>query len=356
MLVRLNENAKNFFINEYDRIGLLLNDLIKKSFIDYYGKEYEFKINNIFSKIKIIFISENFEKNTIYTRMNNIYIENNDTDNLDYFSLLKLGFYNILIQRKKNDENKKIIIAHSDNCNGYCEYDEWIEKNLTSNGASIQNSVEPVIYIEVGNDGKINLHGLIHEINHLLMKEGLCYDENGNFYNISGIYENKNEKMFNEIINEYISKRIIDNIGSKLVSEYKFIKNDFGSWYVDLDKLNGNLIYQIFIFLEDLIKKSVISGDSILIKRILNDNAIKAFDYINKTYKDLFSELYIPGKRKEIIEEKSKDIDKEKIRNRNEYIIEEIKKSYDNYLIYNNQIDDYVDELAKNGNAVKINS
>ena len=51
MLVRLNENAKNFFINEYDRIGLLLNDLIKKSFIDYYGKEYEFKINNIFSKI-----------------------------------------------------------------------------------------------------------------------------------------------------------------------------------------------------------------------------------------------------------------------------------------------------------------
>ncbi len=66
--------------------------------------------------------------------MNNIYIENNDTDNLDYFSLLKLGFYNILSQKKKNDENKKIIIAHSDNCNGYCEYDEWIEKNLTSNG------------------------------------------------------------------------------------------------------------------------------------------------------------------------------------------------------------------------------
>lgn len=128
MLVRLNENAKNFFINEYDRIGLLLNDLIKKSFIDYYGKEYEFKINNIFSKIKIIFISENFKKNTIYTRMNNIYIENNDTDNLNYFSLLKLGFYNILSQKKKNDENKKIIIAHSDNCNGYCEYDEWIEK------------------------------------------------------------------------------------------------------------------------------------------------------------------------------------------------------------------------------------
>lgn len=68
MLVRLNENAKNFFINEYNRIDLFLNDLIKKSFIDYYGKEYEFKINNIFSKIKIIFISENFEKNTIYTR------------------------------------------------------------------------------------------------------------------------------------------------------------------------------------------------------------------------------------------------------------------------------------------------
>ena len=356
MLVRLNGNAKNFFINEYDRIGLLLNDLIKKSFIDYYGKEYEFKINNIFSKIRIIFISENFEKNTIYTRMNNIYIENNDTDNLDYFSLLKLGFYNILSQKKKNDENKKIIIAHSDNCNGYCEYDEWIEKNLTSNGASIQNSVEPVIYIEVENDGMIRLHGLIHEINHLIMKEGLCYDENGDFYNISRIYENKNEKMFNEIINEYISKRIIDNMGSKLVSDYKFIKNDFGSWYVDLDKLNGNLIYQIFIFLEDLIKKSVISGDSILIKRILNDNAIKAFDYINKTYKYLFSELYVPGKRKEVIEEKSKNIDEEKIRNRNEYIIEEIKKSYDNYLIYNNQINDYVDKLAKNGSAVKINN
>lgn len=93
-----------------------------------------------------------------------------------------------------------------------------------------------------------------------------------------------------------------------------------------------------------------------LIKKILNDNAIKAFDYINKTYKGLFSELYVPGKRKEIIEEKSKDIDKEKIRNRNEYIIEEIKKSYDNYLIYNNQINDYVDELAKNGSAVKINN
>lgn len=356
MLVRLNENAKNFFINEYNRIDLFLNDLIKKSFIDYYGKEYEFKINNIFSKIKIIFISENFEKNTIYTRMNNIYIENNDTDNLNYFSLLKLGFYNILSQKKKNDENKKIVIAHSINCNGYCEYDEWIEKNLTSNGASVQNSVEPVIYIEVENDGMIHLHGLIHEINHLIMKEDLCYDEIGDFYKISGIYENKNEKMFNELINEYITKRIIDNIDSKLVSDYKFIKNDFGSWYIDLDKLNGNLIYQIFIFLEDLIKKSVISGDSILIKRILNDNAIKAFDYINKTYKDLFSELYVPGKRKEIIEEKSKNIDKEKIRNRNEYIIEEIKKSYDNYLIYNNQINDYVDNLVTNGNAVKINN
>ena len=356
MEVRLNENAKNFFINEYDRIGLLLNDLIKKSFIDYYGKEYEFKINYIFSRMKIIFISENLKKNIIYTQINNIYRENNDSVNLDYFSLLKLGFYNILIQQKKNDENKKIIIAHSENCNGFCEYDKWIEKNLISNGASIQNSVEPIIYIEVGNDGMINLHGLIHEINHLLMKEGLCYDEIGDFYYISGIYENKNEKMFNELINEYISKRIIDNIDSKFVSDYKFIKNDFGSWYIDLDKVNGNLIYQIFIFLEDLIKKSVISGNSILIKRILNDNAIKAFDYINKKYKDLFSELYVPGKRKEIIEEKSKNIDKEKIRNRNEYIIEEIKKSYDNYLIYNNQIDDYVDELAKNGNAVKINN
>lgn len=30
MLVRLNENAKNFFINEYNRIDLFLNDLIKK--------------------------------------------------------------------------------------------------------------------------------------------------------------------------------------------------------------------------------------------------------------------------------------------------------------------------------------
>lgn len=356
MEVRLNENAKNFFINEYDQISLLLNDLIKKSFIDYYGKEYEFKINYIFSRMKIIFISENFKKNIIYTQVNNIYRENNDSVNLDYFSLLKLGFYNILIQQKKNDENKKIVIAHSDNCNGYCEYDEWIEKNLISNGASIQKSVEPIIYIEVGNDGMINLHGLIHEINHLLMKEGLCYDEIGDFYYISGIYENKNEKMFNEIINEYISKRVIDNIDSKLVPEYKFIKNDFGSWYIDLDKLNGNLIYQIFIFLEDLIKKSVISGDSILIKRILNDNAIKAFDYISKTYKDLFSELYVPGKRREIIEEKSKNIDKEKIRNRNEYIIQEIKKSYDNYLIYNNQINDYVDKITENGNAVKINN
>lgn len=356
MEVRLNENAKNFFINEYDRIGLLLNDLIKKSFINYYGKEYEFKINYIFSRMKIIFISENLKKNIMYTQINNIYRENNDSVNLDYFSLLKLGFFNILIQQKKNDENKKIIIAHSENCNGYCEYDEWIEKNLISNGASIQNSVEPIIYIEVGNDGMINLHGLIHEINHLLMKEGLCYDEIGDFYYISGIYENKNEKMFNEIINEYISKRIIDNIDSKLVSDYKFIKNDFGSWYVDFDKVNGNLIYQIFIFLEDLIKKSVISGNSILIKRILNDNVIKAFDYINKKYKDLFSELYVPGKRKEIMEEKFNNIDKEKIKNKNEYIMEEIRKSYDNYLIYNNQINDYVDKLMENGNAVKINN
>lgn len=356
MEVRLNENAKNFFINEYDRIGLLLNDLIKESFIDYYGKEYEFKINYIFSRMKIIFISENLKKNIIYTQINNIYRENNDSVNLDYFSLLKLGFYNILIQQKKNDENKKIIIAHSENCNGFCEYDEWIEKNLISNGASIQNSVEPIIYIEVRNDGMINLHGLIHEINHLLMKEGLCYDENGDFYNISGIYENKNEKMFNELINEYISKRVIDNIDSKLVSDYKLIENDFGSWYIELDKLNGNLIYQIFIFLEDLIKKSVISGDSILIKRILNDNAIKAFDYISKTYKDLFSELYVPGKRREIMEEKFNNIDKEKIKNRNEYMMEEIRKSYDNYLIYNNQINDYVDKLMENGNAVKINN
>ena len=59
---------------------------------------------------------------------------------------------------------------------------------------------------------------------------------------------------------------------------------------------------------------------------------------------------------KEIIEEKSKNIDKEKIKNRNEYIMEEIRKSYDNYFIYNNQINDYVDKLTKNGNAVKINN
>ena len=36
---------------------------------------------------------------------------------------------------------------------------------------------------------------------------------------------------------------------------------------------------------------------------------------------------------KEIIEEKSKNIDKEKIKNRNEYIMEEIRKSFDNSLI-----------------------
>ena len=115
-------------------------------------------------------------------------------------------------------------------------------------------------------------------------------------------------------------------------------------------------LYQIFIFLEDLIKKSVISGNSILIKRILNDNVIKAFDYINKKYKDLFNELYVPGKRREIMEEKFNNIDKEKIKNRDEYIMEEIRKSYDNYLVYNNQINDYVDKLTENGNAVKINN
>ena len=339
------------FINNYKEAIKEIENIVKTSFIEYYGEEFKGKIENVFENLKIILIADNISQKTIDEKIKEL--ENDNT------KLMELGYYLNLNKKKKNEKNKKVILLYNERCEGHCEYDEWIEKYMEATGASIVNNESPIIYIRIKDNGTLELQGIIHEINHSIMKQALYVDEKSETHYIGGIYENDNEKMFNELINEYITKRILDKTIEKMNKKYEFIKHEFGSWYIGVDILNDSLIKEIFLKLEDLIKESIIKGIPAKIKHLLNDCPERIFDQINETYSRQLNEVYKPrsaGGRGVNIEiaEKAKEIDKIKLRERNEKVLKIVDMLYINYLKNEEEFKKNIDRLVEEGKARRV--
>lgn len=341
--------AENLFYNNYNMVNNELIDIIKNAFIEYYGEEFRGKIESVFLNLRIIYFSNNINQSIIDDRIKEL----NDSGLLG----MELGYYSILKKKKKNESNKKIILMHNEICNGYCEYDEWIEENMISDGGSVQNSQKPTVYIQIEDDGIMYLQGLIHEINHSLMKDPLFIDEYGEIHYAKGIYECNDKVIFNELINEYITKRVMDIVTTRIDNKYNFINTEFGSWYIGIDILNSDLIKTIFSKFENIIKEAIVEGNPVKIKKILNNSSEKIFDQINDIYSKQLIEARInrkPGTWKNTILDRLNKVDSAEINERNNRFLEVIDESYQKYLKDEKELKEYVDELVKEGKARRI--
>lgn len=391
----INEITKNLFIKNLDNINDKVLKMIEESYVEYYGINSKSKISDIFNKLKLIYISDNINVIDLNGKIENLKIElkkkidvlrqeyecfkdstyeeilfyiyndyNLSDNNLIEIKeiLIQLGFYYFLIDNKKNNNDKKVILYHNKNCeNNSCVYDEYIEKNLDANGGAIQNIEEFIAYIQINDDGSIHLQGLVHEIGHLLMKTALFVDEKNETQFIGGIYDiisTSENKMINEVINEYISEEIMSAINNKYDINIYFLNSSFGSWYVDIDKINNGLIKKIYNLLKGEIKNNVISGNPSIIKKIINNFSPKTFDNINKIYFELLMSLInrkqIEFKtREEIVKEVKETVSLSNLII-NEKCYQDVYKGYRKYLIDIQKEKEYVDELISNGKARKI--
>ena len=353
------KNCSKIFIKTLEFTCNNVVSNIKDAYIRYYGEKNRSKIERVFDNLRISFISDNYTRAEIRKQIKGIeeinLIDLNDIDTRK--QILKAGMYN-LIRIMQNDGCPSVLLYSTDTNNDYAE-DYFIEKNCYSSGCCLMDSERPQVYIRMNDDGTFNLHALIHEIGHALMKEELYIFDDTLFY-ASGVYSDSynDPKFINELINEYISEEILHMIDKKYKYQMIGINPEFGSVYVALDSLNNDLIKRIYLLLRDEIKDNIINGNCDLIKRIINADTDITFDQIAQLYSVTCNEM------KDIGEQIDKPV-VEVARLRRKYEREVNKpitdKFYRNvvngYKKYKEDItrqDKYIDELVSQGKARRI--
>lgn len=164
---------------------------------------------------------------------------------------------------------------------------EIIKNEECFDGGVISKELPPIVVLKVTNP--ISLHILIHEINHVLhMNKGLIkkelYPQFVYTYEttIVGFTDNTND-YFYEIINEYMTYRILENVKYYIFNEL-FSTTFRKSSYILYDYIARYLIHDFYIDKELTIKEKLITGMG-------NDFIIKFgyFDYleINELFKDI---------------------------------------------------------------------
>lgn len=388
-----NTSRKIFDENIDNSLNEVLH-FIKEAYIEYFGEKYRGKIENVFNKLKIVIIADNYSKVDLYKEIYSIKQKmakdiktiqkqkgiseeevlsivkdaKRKTKDPKIISLrkdfLRLGFCNRMLDKRINDNNKKVIL-HYFNCPSYyTPYDDLIV-NHDANAASVNQDNESIIYIPVDRGGLLNLSTIVHEIGHCVCSESL-YEENGNIHTISGIYENElltmnkednDHKFINEVINECITYEIMDIIKTK--HDFRDIMSyDFRSIYLIVDSLYGDLIRRTYELLKKEIKENLITSNALVIKRIINAYNSDVFEVVNNRYNRTSDRIIAisdsTGKKLTEAAESIREEEQKENKSVVEKAFEFIKLGYKKFLEDRANQEKLIDQLVKEGKARRV--
>ena len=359
-------------------MNIILN-LLKESFIEFYGISNKDKIEKVFKDLTITYMTENksaieFNKTikeleTIYNTIKNtitkehpkakekeiINLAFNDDALVQLKELiLSLSFNKLCLSKKKNDTSLNILLGHNKVLLSK-KYKDLITNylNHSTMGFSITYPITTkMIVIRLKENGQIPLHTLIHEINHQLQKDILSLIKGykiDDAITVKGI-TNKSDDLVNEILNDYCSLDIMQIFLKKYNST--LLDTNYLDGYIYLDQLSGNAMNKTYNLLKEEIKTRLINGNAQTIRYLIDGNDKYNYILLNQFYKKLLDKVltttnknrkfYIPRKKKKELHKYT----------HNKYIT--IKNNYNTYITYTNNLTNTVNNMINKGQAKKL--
>lgn len=348
------------FDDNCDYICTSVVDAIKDAYIKYYGEKNRGKIERVFNELRIVFICDNRRKSDIKDILYNIScldFKSMDEDTLRKKQIESGMYYKTFYNR--NIFPYKNVIVYSSDKKKHIEDDD-VEKRFVDEGCFIEKADKPIIYVRLDGNGILRLHALVHEIGHALMKETLI-SYNDIDIEVTGVYggiEKKPSRIINELINEYITKEIMDMIADKFDYKRLLIALNFSSSYINLDYIHNDLVKRIYELLRDEIRANMINGNCNLIKRVINANRFSVFELIcrqyDKTEKDIIDRTLDGTLTRGSVYQRIKD-DK---RRENYYLDEgyyrKVKLGYEQYKRDLQKQEEYINKLVASGKARRL--
>lgn len=373
------------FLEQYKTIlnncyNMELKKILINGFISYYGRNYEYKIQKIINELGIIFIDTNAgtvlceEKCNMYINelvgvFDKLNLELNDEERILFFEdfnefikkrEINLSFCDFMLLKKNwclvnyyNDlkNNNMNIIATinivDDSINiKISDYYEIMDNNF-GGGAFLEYDEKNVIII---NGFGINMHTLIHEINHVLSKELILYNKENNTFEKRYGFRNDGD-LFYEIINDYMSLDIYKEIYFNNLNNFEFIIDTTeDSSYLDLDKLCDGFIEKIYNDYKEYFKNMLINGDGYKFMKIIGKKNYAKMNFMLKCIWQEAVDFF----------ESNKDASMRDFAILPEYknsmsnYLELIKFSFNEYDDYNNELEEQINILENKGTVRRI--
>ena len=226
---------------------------LKEAYIKYYGEEYRERIEKTIDSLRIL------------------YVDNS------------LNLCSDIEQPQISSTERKII-------------NEKINDLEIAGGCVVQDIFPPLLMIKVGYD--ISLHTLIHEINHSLHIFEYKVDDAFSFMASYGFakktnigFSNKSDDYFYEIINDYMTRDILEIVNNQGNIEDSYIiddtiiyvDSDFIKYrYIYLDEIFGYYMKKIYQESKEKLKDALINYNG---ESIYNSIGSYCYNYISNNFK-----------------------------------------------------------------------
>ena len=361
-------------------------EVLKVAFIRYYGEENSAKVNRVIDDLCICYIGNNRSSEKLFNKIARDSEWINDIirllvvkegkeltaeDLIEYALGDKFQFtskdpvvkdkildyiYSIYLYRRKiNDTDLSVVLDTSSGS---------LSEVFTLLGRGLDNMVDGLscpcsdslnlMYLRIKR-GKISLHTLIHEINHLLQKEDMALREEGDVISIFGV-SNGHQDLVNEVINEYVSKDIFDMFMALYDGDLTMFDTSFDGIYLNIDCMCNNIGLDIYYLLKDEIRSNLINGSAPKIAKIINSsNYNNLCSIFKEIYKEMI-EMLGRGKGFKYSDYFSSLTADRKVFLKNEMdkLFKGVLESYFEYNIYEQRLSDYIDSLVSNGQAHRL--
>lgn len=175
-------------------------------------------------------------------------------------------YYNISLKEKINDTFPVIVLGVNDAKLTKYETARIVESLFSEKGRGMASAYTSFLYPIIDIRGPVlDIHALIHEINHLLKKKveldipiNSDLDKRDRIYGTNNYY--KTNDLFYEFINEFMAKDI-HNIFNKYYEEndnYILVNSSADNDYLVLNQLTNGIVEKIYIRFKEVIKKILI--------------------------------------------------------------------------------------------------
>lgn len=365
---------------------------LKESFIEYYGESSKSKIESIFDSLVIVYLTKNPSQKTLgdkiekssfsYNELIAILLKNQskltEKDLIEYAlnstnfisnkltnfkeKLIELSYSKLLQSKKINSISKNILLNMSKGCISK-ELEELFTEfvdDYTAGFSYAKTNHSALIAIRINKQGKIALHTLIHEINHQLQKEEIFKvinkDQTEQFFLVEGI-TNNHKDLVNELINEYVTKDIMDIFNQKFSSSLLDLK--FTSGYLLIDQISGNVMKKVYTLLRKEIKERLINGNARTIRKLIDGENKENYQLLNIFYNKIKSNI-LELKENETIKTFSEYVNVLSENEKNRYvqftnsIYQSIENNFFNYKRYEEDLKKKVSEMVEEGQTRKF--